>query len=63
MVESINLKDLDLSLEESRDIVEFLARRRNVSNYEHMTNEELLSTFKKTPQNSSNWENGKISKF
>ena len=42
MAESINL-----SLEESRDIIEFLARRRNVSNYERMTNEELLSTLKK----------------
>ena len=50
MVESMNLKDLDLSLEESRDIIEFLARRRNVSNYERMANEELLSTLKKTPQ-------------
>ena len=27
-----------------------LARRRNVSNYERMTNEELLSTLKKTSQ-------------
>ena len=50
MVESINLKDLDLSLEESRDMIEFLARRRNFSNYERMTNEELLSTLKKNPQ-------------
>ena len=50
MAKSINLKDLDLSLEESRDIIEFLARRRNVSNYERMTNEELLSTLKKPPQ-------------
>ena len=49
MAESMNVKDLDLSLEESRDIIEFLARRRNVSNYERMTNEELLSTLKKTP--------------
>ena len=46
---SMDLKDLDLSLEESRDIIEFLARRRNVSNYERMTNEELLSTLKKNP--------------
>ena len=46
MAESMNLKDLDLSLEESRDIVEFLARRRNVSNYERMKNEELLSNLK-----------------
>ena len=50
MAESINLKDLDLSLEEWRDIIEFLARRRNVSNYERMTNEELLSTLKKASQ-------------
>ena len=50
MAESINLKGLDLSLEESRDIIEFLARRKNVSYNERMTNEELLSTLKKTPQ-------------
>ena len=49
MAESMNLKDLELSLEESRDIIEFLARKRNVSNYERMTNEELLSTLKKKP--------------
>ena len=49
MRESINLKDLDLSSEESRDITEFLARKPNVINYECMTNEELLPTLKKTP--------------
>ena len=49
MMESINLKDLDLSSEESRDIMEFLARKRNVTNYECMTNEELLPTLKKNP--------------
>ena len=48
MAKSMDLKDLDLSLEESRDMIEFLARKRNVSNYECMTNEELLSTLKKT---------------
>ena len=63
-MKNLNLKDLDLSLEESRDIIEFSARRRNVSNYERMINEELLSTLKKTPlKNNSNWENGKIIKF
>ena len=49
-MENISLKNLNLSSEESRDIIEFLARKRNVSNYERMTNEELLSTLKKTPQ-------------
>ena len=63
MAKSGNLKDLHLWLEESRDIIEFLARRRNVSNYEHMSNEELLSTLKNPFKNNSNWENGKIIKF
>ena len=45
-MESINFKDLDLS----RDLIEFLAKKRNVSNCKRMTNEELLSTLKKTPQ-------------
>ena len=49
MAESVDLNDLDLSLEESRDRIEFLARKRNVSNYERMTSEELLSTLKKNP--------------
>ena len=40
MMESINLKYSDLSFEESRDLIEFLARKRNVSNYERMTNEK-----------------------
>ena len=63
MAKSGNLKDLHLWLEESRDIIEFLARRRNVSNYEHMSNEELLSALKNPLKNNSNWENGKIIKF
>ena len=46
MDESV-LKNLDLSTEESRDIIELLARKRKVSNYERMTDEELLSTLKK----------------
>ena len=55
MDESI-LKNLEenLSTEESRDIIELLARKRNVSNYERMTDEELLSNLKKTPQKQKN---------
>ena len=49
MDESI-LKNLDLSTEESRDIIELLARKRNVSYYERMADEELLSSLKKTPK-------------
>ena len=32
-MEDLKLKDLNLSLEESRDITESLARKRGVSNY------------------------------
>ena len=53
MDESI-LKNLDLSTEESRDIIELLARKRNVTNYERMTDEELLSNLKKTPKKQKN---------
>ena len=53
MDESI-LKNLDLSKEESKDIIELLARKRNVPNYERMTDEELLSTLEKTPQKQKN---------
>ena len=54
MDESI-LKNLDLSTEESRDIIKLLARKRNVSNYERMTDEELLSNLKKkTPKKQKN---------
>ena len=49
-MENISLKNVNLSSEESRDIIEFLARKRNVNNYERMTNEELLSTLKKNAQ-------------
>ena len=48
------LKKLDLSTEESRDIIELSARKRNVSNYERMTDEGLLSNVKKTPQKQKN---------
>ena len=45
-MEDLKLKDLSLSLEESRDIIEFLARKRCVSNYKRKSNYELLSAFK-----------------
>ena len=37
-----------------RDIIELLARKTNVSNYERMTDEELLSNLKKTPKKQKN---------
>ena len=45
-MEDLKLKDLNLSLEESRDIIEFLARKRGVSNYKRESKDELLSAIK-----------------
>ena len=45
-IEDLKLKDLNLSLEDSRDIIEFLARKRNVSNYKRKSNDELLHALK-----------------
>ena len=45
-MENLKLKDLNLSLEESRDIIEFPARKRGVSNYKGKSNDELLNALK-----------------
>ena len=45
-MEDLKLKDLNLSLEESRNIIEFLARKRGVSNYKRKSNDELLNSLK-----------------
>ena len=45
-MEDLKLKDLNLSLEESRYIIEFLARKRGVNNYKQKSNNELLHALK-----------------
>ena len=45
-MEDLKLKDLSLSLEESRYIIEFLTRKRGVNNYKHKLNDELLHAVK-----------------
>ena len=47
-MESLKLKDLNLSLEESRGTIEFLARKRGINNYKQKSNEELLNALKKS---------------
>ena len=46
-MEDIRLGDLNLSSEESRNIIEFLARKRNINNYKRQSNNELLCAIKK----------------
>ena len=45
-MEDLKLKDLNLSLEESRYKIEFLAQKRGVNNYKHKSNDELLHALK-----------------
>ena len=47
-MESLKLNDLNLSLEESRDIIEFLARKRGINDYKQKSNDELLNAIKKS---------------
>ena len=49
-MENLNLADLNLSLEKSRDIIEFLARKRNIRNYKRKLSNELLQAIKENNQ-------------
>ena len=46
-MDNLNLKDLKLSKEDSRDIIELLAKKRNIKNYKRKSNDKLLQTIKK----------------
>ena len=41
---------MNLSPEESRDIIEFLAKKRNIKNYKRKSNNKLLQTIKENNQ-------------
>ena len=41
-MDNLNLKDLKLS----KDIIELLARKRNIKNYKHKSNDKLLKAIK-----------------
>ena len=45
-MENLNLKDLKLSKEDSRDIIELLVRKRNIKNYKRKSNDKLLQAIK-----------------
>ena len=46
-MENIKLGDLYLSKEESRDIIEFLTKKRNIKNYKSKSSDRLYKIFKK----------------
>ena len=61
-MEYITFRDLDLSPEESRDIIEFIAQKRNVNNYKDKSNVELLPSIKKKSRNLTTKKRSKNSK-
>ena len=56
-MEDLQLKYLNLSLEESRYIIEFLARKRNVNNYKRKSNDELLHDLNESEKKEKNRNN------
>ena len=50
-MEFITFRDISLSPEELRDIIEFIAKKRNVKNYKEKSDVELLSTIKEKSRN------------
>ena len=50
---NLNLKDLKLSKKDSRDIIELLAKTRNIKNYKRKSDDKLLQAIKenKIPKN------------
>ena len=50
-MENIKLRDLYLSKEESKDIIEFLAKKRNIKNYKNESSDRLYKIFKKQSEN------------
>ena len=49
-----NLEHFYLSREESRDMIEFLAKKRKIKNYKHKSTNELLQSIKENNDNGNN---------
>ena len=56
-MDNLNLADLNLSKEELRDIIEFLARKRNIKNYKRKSNDKLLQAIKENKNNKQQSKN------
>ena len=50
-MDSIKLGDLYLSKEESKDIIELLAKKRNIKNCKSKSSDKLYKIFKKQSKN------------
>ena len=56
-MENLNLADMKLSKEDSRDIIELLARKRNIKNYKRKSNDILLQAIKENKINKQQHKN------
>ena len=56
---NLNLIDLNLSSENSKDIIEFLTRKRNIKNYKRKRSNELLRAIKENKNNQQQSKNKK----
>ena len=56
-MENLNLADLKLSLEESKDMIKFLVRKRNIKNYTLKSRNELLQAIKENKGNQKQSKN------
>ena len=56
-MENIKLGDLYLSKEESTNIIDFLAKMRNIKNYESKSSDRLYEIFKKQSKNKERIDN------
>ena len=56
-MENIKLGDLYLSKKESTNIIEFLAKMRNIKNYKSKSNDSLYKIFKRQSKNKETIDN------
>ena len=56
-MENIKLGDLYLSKKESTNIIDFLAKMRNIKNYKSKSNDRLYEIFKKQPKSKERIDN------
>ena len=56
-MENIKLGDLYLSRKESTNIIEFLAKMRNIKNYKSKSNDKLYEIFRKQSKNKKRIDN------
>ena len=56
-MENLNLADLKLSQEDLRDIIELLAKKRNIKKYKRKSNDKLMQAIKENKNNKQQSKN------